>query len=285
MDPGRSGRLVVSALRDAGVRLLGRALLAPWRASEARAQAWRDARAAAGGSAVDGRAAVVLCFASLMVLLQYYYGDRPTFVQLWGERWGQERWFGLAAFGWWSGAKVLGFVLLPMGCARLLGLRLGQTGLALDGAWRHLGLYAALFGLLLPLLVLASGTESFAATYPLYRQAARSWGEFIAWELIYGASFLGIEYFFRGFLLFSLERSIGALSIFVSTVPYCMVHFGKPAAESAGAIVAGVILGTLALHTRSIWAGLCLHLSVALTMDLLVLFRVYGWPGSGRFVG
>ena len=68
-------------------------------------------------------------------------------------------------------------------------------------------------------------------------------------------------------------------------VPYCMVHFGKPVPEVVGAIFAGIILGTLALRTRSIWCGVLIHISVAWTMDLLALSHSTGWPQPGRFVG
>jgi membrane protease YdiL (CAAX protease family) len=54
-------------------------------------------------------------------------------------------------------------------------------------------------------------------------------------------------------------------------VPYCMIHYGKPMPETLFAIVAGLVLGTLALRTKSIWLGVLIHISVALTMDILSL--------------
>jgi membrane protease YdiL (CAAX protease family) len=52
-----------------------------------------------------------------------------------------------------------------------------------------------------------------------------------------------------------------------------MVHFGKPLPEVLGAVVAGLVLGAMALRTRSIWGGVAVHLGVAWTMDLLALWR------------
>ncbi len=41
-------------------------------------------------------------------------------------------------------------------------------------------------------------------------------------------------------------------------VPYCMIHYGKPYLEACAACVAGVILGSLSMKTRSIyWASWC----------------------------
>ena len=37
------------------------------------------------------------------------------------------------------------------------------------------------------------------------------------------------------------------------------------------AIGAGLILGTLAMRTRSIWGGVLIHVGVAMTMDVLAL--------------
>jgi hypothetical protein len=67
-------------------------------------------------------------------------------------------------------------------------------------------------------------------------------------------------------------------AIFAMVVPYCMIHYGKPYLEAHGAIVAGVVLGTLAMRTRSIYAGFLLHISVACGMDLLALYKRAALP-------
>ena len=54
-------------------------------------------------------------------------------------------------------------------------------------------------------------------------------------------------------------------------VPYCMIHYGKPYLEAAGAVVAGIALGSLAMRTKSIYSGFLVHVTVALSMDLLSL--------------
>jgi hypothetical protein len=64
---------------------------------------------------------------------------------------------------------------------------------------------------------------------------------------------------------------MGSSAIFVMIIPYCMIHYGKPMAETLGAIIAGTVLGTLAMRTRSIWGGVLIHVGVAVTMDLLAL--------------
>ena len=89
-----------------------------------------------------------------------------------------------------------------------------------------------------------------------------------------GMRFVALEFFFRGFLLFSLEERLGYNAIAVAALPYGLIHYGKPFPEAMGAIVAGAVLGMFALRTRSIAGGALLHIFVATTMDMLALWRV-----------
>ena len=67
-------------------------------------------------------------------------------------------------------------------------------------------------------------------------------------------------------------------------IPYTMIHFGKPAPETFAAILAGFILGYLALKSRSFLWGWMLHWGVAITMDLLVIGREFGFANIGRVI-
>ena len=64
---------------------------------------------------------------------------------------------------------------------------------------------------------------------------------------------------------------LGVNAIFVMIIPYCMIHYGKPLPETIGAMGAGILLGTIAIGTRSIWGGVIVHVPVAVTMDVLAL--------------
>ncbi len=96
--------------------------------------------------------------------------------------------------------------------------------------------------------------------------------------------FFALEVFFRGFMLHALKRPMGAYAIFAMIVPYCMIHYHKPIAEVLGAVAAGTVLGTLSLHTGSIWCGVLIHVSVAWSMDSLALMHTVGSPGNPRLV-
>jgi membrane protease YdiL (CAAX protease family) len=57
------------------------------------------------------------------------------------------------------------------------------------------------------------------------------------------------------------------------TVPYTMIHFQKPMAETFAAIFAGLFLGWLSFKNGNIWMGLVLHCTVAFSMDILALYH------------
>jgi len=56
-------------------------------------------------------------------------------------------------------------------------------------------------------------------------------------------------------------------------IPYALIHVHKPLPEALAAVVAGLVLGWLAVKTRSIWPGVLVHGSVALMMDVFALFH------------
>jgi membrane protease YdiL (CAAX protease family) len=182
-------------------------------------------------------------------------------------------WGDLYGHAWWGLTRVGGY-LLPIAVWPLLfpGDRRRDCGLRFAGLGRHLWIYALGVVVMVPLLLVVRRQPDFGAYYPFYAGAGRSWADFLAWEAIYVAQFFALEAFFRGWWLHA-TRSLGAASIPAMLVPYAMIHFVKPWLEISGALVAGVVLGSVAARTRSIWAGFLVHSTVGVLMDLLALAR------------
>ena len=247
---------------------------------------WRaideDQPAAPSGS-TSLQVLAVLATVAIVLTVQEYIGDRTTFERWWPPEIDDDYWE-LKSFLWWSGWRIAGYVVLPSFVLVAMGHRIRDYNLSPKGFIRHLPTYAILFAGVLPLVVLASRTQAFRDTYPFYRMANRSQLDLWAWELLYAAQFLALEFFFRGFILQGLRRALGANAIFVMIVPYCMIHYGKPMAETFGAIIAGLVLGTIALRTKSIWGGVLIHIGVAITMDMLAL-QACPDVGSGHYCG
>ena len=181
---------------------------------------------------------------------------------------------------YWLCVVVAFYIALPMVTIKLvLRGRLVEYGLGFMGCIRHWRIYAVMMLVMIPVIALASSTAAFQRTYPFYHLAP---GEslyplFWIWESFYLLQFVGVEFFFRGFLVHGLKQRFGIYSVVIMVIPYCMIHFGKPMTEAFGAILAGLILGCLSYWTRTIWMGVALHFSIALCMDVAALWR------TGRF--
>ena len=248
------------------VRMVRRLSIDQWRAIDAETE-----RAPAEAGATSLQVLVVLLTIAAMLTLQEYFGDLDkTYPHLFPPD--RSRYWELRGFAWWSGWRVLGYVVVPMIVLCCLpGQRIRDYHVSLRGFGKHLWIYLVMFALVLPAVLAASTTPAFRQTYPFYRMANRSYTDLVIWELLYAAQFFSLEFFFRGFLLHGLRRAFGANAIFVMLVPYCMIHYGKPLPETLGALGAGLILGTLAMRTRSIWGGVLIHVGVAVTMDVMAL--------------
>ena len=126
--------------------------------------------------------------------------------------------------------------------------------------------------LMLPLIALVlQFFPAFQQKYPLSNVAGTNWKVFIAYEISYGVYLFCWEFFFRGFMLFGLEKRFGNYSILIQTIPFVVKHASKPFAEAMGSVVAGLVLGVLALETRSFIYGAAVHWFVAMSMDVLAL--------------
>lgn len=173
----------------------------------------------------------------------------------------------------WVGACILGYVVIPVIFLKATRRSLSDYYLSPRGLKGHLKPYVFLLIPASLLVFWVSFWPDFQAIYPFYSLAGRSWFDLILWELAYGVQFLAIEFFFRAFLLESLRKALGMGAIAVMLIPYCMVHFPKTAAESLGSIIAGLVLGYLAMKGRSIWGGVILHWLIAIEMDVLSLIQ------------
>ena len=267
-----------------------------WLASDERAALARaraaDARALAGavGPGIDWRPLTTFVVAALVLTGQKYLGDPVVF------RWMLARvpsirvpggplswltdpkWTMLDNITYWDAGQVIGFLVVPAIVIWMRRDRLRDYGMQAHGFFKHAWIYAFMLGLVIPVVWLASGTQQFTNYYPIYQWAGRSWFDFCFWEIVYSLQFLSLEFFFRGFMVLGLEDRMGSAIVGAAVVPYCMIHYGKPLPEVCGAIVAGIVLGTLALKTRSILAGAMIHVTVAVSMDVSALLRTTGLP-------
>ncbi len=259
------------------------------RAQRLEGQRLEDQKAEGGGP--DYRAIVCLALLGVTLTIQDYYGGRaffgesiePVFRRLEsaGYRWlNVDTYRVLYGYCWWAIARIVGYVVVPIAVFKLLFPedRILDMGLRVRGLREHLWLYGLCLLVVFATMAILSGQRDFLNYYPFYKGADRSWFDLLVWEGFYFLQFFALEFYFRGFILHALRKSMGSVAIFVTAVPYCMIHYGKPYLEAHGALVAGIVLGSLAMRTHSIYAGFLVHISVAGLMDYFALMSRGGLP-------
>jgi membrane protease YdiL (CAAX protease family) len=260
-----------------------------WRELDDEAATYRAALTGTG--AVDYRPAACFVIAAVVLTMQEYFGGRPFFEEVLrgplrefaeaGHPWVKiQKYDELYSYAWWSFARLFGYVLIPLPLWKVLFRKdsLVDMGLRLRGFFQHIWVYGLCLAIVLPVMLLVSTQPDFGTYYPFYKLSSRSWCDFLMWESLYWLQFFSLELFFRGWMVGALRRTMGSGAIFAMAVPYCMIHYGKPYFEAQGAIVAGVVLGSLSMKTRSIYAGFLVHITVAVGMDLLSLYKRAALP-------
>jgi len=134
--------------------------------------------------------------------------------------------------------------------------------------------------ILIPLIIVPSiyfGAKmpDLQMEYPLAKSLLNSQSNLILYELAYFVFYyIAWEFFFRGFILFGLKDKFGAFNaILIQTISSCLVHIDKPEGEIIGSIIAGIILGIIALRTKSIWYVVILHAAIGILTDLFIIYR------------
>jgi membrane protease YdiL (CAAX protease family) len=160
------------------------------------------------------------------------------------------------------------FVAVPVAVVLLLfrddprryGLRLGD--------WRA-GLTLAGIGtaIMLPIVIWAGHQPSFATYY------SPSGTNLPDLALTNGLDVFSAEVLFRGFVMFTLLRTVGPLAVLLAAVPFTFSHFGKPELETLSTLLGGSIFGWLDWRTGSILYSAAAHL-VILTA---VMVAAMGW--------
>ena len=225
--------------------------------------------------ALSDRALHQLLGWSAFALIAAEFALIPMRTRVWFPDWSGT----IKPFAWWAIGLAVLWVVVPAVLMRRAGAL--PFSVALPKTGRGVAMYGGLIVLMIPALLIASQRPDFLNTYPLLHPAPPlvwSGGLLLVYWLCYGGILFSTEFFFRGVLLFGLESRLGMAAVGVSVLPYCLIHVYKPLLEAFGSIVAGYVLGYLALRTRSIGGGVLVHCAVAFGMDTMALLRNGTWP-------
>jgi len=230
-----------------------------------------------GAPKLELKPVVLLLVTPVILTLLWYYGRLPfwrkSVAPMIFEPGTPDATIDFWGYYWLAGSSVVTRLLVPMAIILFVFKeRLKDYGFRIKGTHKLGYMYLGLLCFMLPLLWYASSLPSFQNKYPLY-DYVHSVEILLVYEISYILVFLSGEAFWRGFMVNALAPRFGLYSLLIMAIPYAMIHFGKPVLESFGAIIAGVVLGYLALKHRSFWLGVALHSTIGLTMDLMCLWR------------
>jgi membrane protease YdiL (CAAX protease family) len=184
-------------------------------------------------------------------------------------------------FGLVVGGDVLPMLVVPLGVGvLLLRERPGRLGFAWPGGRRVARHALAAYAALLPFVLWLASRAEFQAFYPspaFPPAREHAVGLAFLWALHHAPQLLATEFCFRGFLLLPLARARGiGLALGVQTGLYVLLHASKPPLELAQAAWAGLVFGTVAWRTGSLWPAFAAHWAVAVTMDALCFAALHG---------
>ncbi len=218
-----------------------------------------------GDPALPRREAAILLLSALLLTLVHYHGQSAWLDALLGPR--------FALYGWFA-ANVVLLLGAPLVLVRLVlrePLSAFGLGLGRPKVWAR---DAALLALvLLPMALLVAHFTGMGAAYPVYRPVLAEPWLLLPSTLGWGAYFFAWEFFFRGFLLFGLEKRTGKLSLFIQLLPFVMAHYPKSEVESLSAIGGGLVFGVLALRGGSFLGAWLLHWALATAINVAGMIR------------
>ena len=180
----------------------------------------------------------------------------------------------LYRFLYWFSSDTIVLLLIPVLIIIFL-IKEKPSNYGLKAGEFKLGIKAAIIFSVFVLIInwYVSSLAEFDDTYPLLEDMLYSWRIFIYYEAALLVYLIAWEFIWRGFLQFGLEEKFGIYAILVQTLPFVILHNGKPPLETFAAIIGGIILGYLAYRTRSIFYGVLIHFVMLFSLDLLVVLR------------
>jgi len=133
------------------------------------------------------------------------------------------------------------------------GLRIGNA--------KRWGIHVVVAGLItIPVMYLASKGSDLNQFY------SKNNLDFLKYTLEVTAKLIAWEFLLRGFLLFGLKNRFKESSILIQTIPFVLLHFGKPLIEVLACIPMGIYFGFVAYKGESMWPAFLIHLIINLSL-------------------
>jgi uncharacterized protein len=219
---------------------------------------------------------VVIVFVAVAVLqtISWYYTSRLFFRTYIFPHYQFDPNIYLYEYLYWYIGDFFTFFILPVLIIKLIFKeKLVHYGLTSGDFKAGVKITILFLVLMIPLVWIFSSFPDFVRTYPQLASVRDNWNTFIIFEAGLVVYVTAWEFVWRGFMLFGLKEKFGYYAIFIQMIPFLILHNGKPAAETFGAIIAGLALGVLAWRTRSVYYCVITHAGVMFGIDLITTLR------------
>jgi membrane protease YdiL (CAAX protease family) len=160
----------------------------------------------------------------------------------------------LTAYKYWD--RLILYLFIPLAFVlfifrenpRCYGLTLGD--------WKA-GLIITLAGILImaPIIWYLGKNDPSMTNYYKSRVVGLPWTTFL--------DLIGLEFFFRGWILFGYARKFGPEALWLQAAPFALAHVGKPEVETLSTIFGGFAFGWVAWRTRSFLYPFLIHWFIA----------------------
>ena len=153
--------------------------------------------------------------------------------------------------------ELIYYLLVPLAAGFLLFRdKPGNYGIRI-GHWKSaLILTTVCLAAMLAILYGASKIPQFSS---YYHTQVIDWPDLLLDAALYMFAW---EFFFRGYMLFGLEKSIGKSAILVQAIPFVLLHLHKPLFETLACIPMGFVFGYIAYRTRSFLPCFIIHFGI-----------------------
>jgi len=216
---------------------------------------------------------IILLSIPTIILIYIYHGMHEAFGRYFGHL-SSHYYFDLYHYVYQFLATFVLFFLFPLAIVKLVFKeKLDNYGLTLgDKKYGFKFTIITIPLIVTPIIILGSQMPQVRMEYPLSKLVQDNPSVFLLYELSYILLYyVGWEFFFRGYMLFGLREKFGdTYAILFQVIPSALLHFNKPEAEFAGSIFLGIVLGYLALRTRSILYPIIIHSYIGVSTDLFV---------------
>lgn len=219
---------------------------------------------------------VIVIFLSVAVLqtISWYYASRNFFrINLFPLYQNDPDVYLYEYLYWFVSDFVTLFILSILIIKFIIKEDLKDYGLQL-GDYKAGLIFSAIFlGVMILMIWFTSATSDFAVKYPHLQTARNNWSGFYIYEAGMLMYMFGWEFIWRGFMLFGLKEKFGYYTVLIQMIPFVILHNGKPAPETFGAIAGGIALGMLAFRTKSIYYCVLTHMGVMFSIDMISILR------------